>query len=80
MKLDTVFHAITVLITIALGITLAYNTPAPLTLEDRIPGWMFWGIGFVLFLRSIARAGIRDSQEEDRAHDIRLNIGMSEDE
>jgi hypothetical protein len=80
MKADTFYQIITVLITLILGIAVAYNIPAPFTLEDKLPGWLFWIIGFILFLRSTATSGIPYSTESDPLDFIRSKIGMSEDE
>jgi hypothetical protein len=80
MNPTTTKLTVAALITIALGFAVAYNAPAPWLLKDEIPGWFFWGIGFVIELGHIALIGRPEPDETDPVSLLKFDLGMSEDE
>lgn len=80
MNINTFNQIVMVLITLTIGIAVAHNIPAPLTLANKVPGWLFWGIGFVIQLKHIAFMGIPDPRKTNEIDFFELYIGMSEDD
>lgn len=80
MKLCTAQYIIAVLATIALGFAVAYNLPAPFVFREKIPGWIFWGVGFVIQLKHIAFMGIPNPYKTNEIDFFELYIGMNEDD
>jgi len=80
MKINVFHQVIIVIITLMFGIAVAHNIPAPFMFESKIPGWLFWGIGFIIHLKHIALMGIPDPLKTDQIDFFELYIGMSEDD